>query len=154
MVAPNPKRQKLAKIKIKDCIANPGHCSVIHYSCESFYDRPNGRSPRITSIAVLDLSTDQVTSFSIHLVAERERVEFVDIPNEYDRLELEMLQEFFAHLKSYRDRKYMHWNMRDVGYGFEAIQHRFLTLGGSSDDVFVIDNTKPQSTEEMSVGAG
>jgi len=38
---------------------------VIHYSCESFYDRPNGASPRITSIAVRKLDSGQTLSFSI-----------------------------------------------------------------------------------------
>ena len=142
MTAPNPTRQKLARTKINDCISNPANCSVVHYSCESFYDRLNRRSPRITSIAVLDLGTDQITSFSIHLVAEKEQVGFADIRDQYDHLELKMLEEYFAYLKSYQDRKYVHWNMRDVGYGFEAIQHRFRALGGSSEDVFVIDNTK------------
>jgi hypothetical protein len=26
--------------------------------------------------------------------------------------------------------KYVHWNMRDVNYGFQAIEHRFRVLGG------------------------
>ena len=142
MIVPNHKRRRAAKTKIKDCVENPGAYGVIHYSCESFNDRPNGLSPRITSIAILEFATYQVTSFSIHLVAERSGIDVQHISAHYDELELRMLKEFFNHLKSYRDRRYVHWNMRDVGYGFEAIQHRFLALGGSRDDLFVLDHDK------------
>src|SRR5687767_2590058 len=37
---------------------------VIHYSCESFYDLKDGRSPRITSIAVRSPRNHQTQSFS------------------------------------------------------------------------------------------
>lgn len=30
---------------------------VLHYSCESFYDIKDGRTPRVTSIAARNLST-------------------------------------------------------------------------------------------------
>ena len=115
---------------------------MIHYSCESFEDRPDGLSPRITSIAVLDLATYQVSSFSIHLHAERSGITVAKIHENYNQLELGMLEEYFAHLNRFQDRNYLHWNMRDVGYGFQAIQHRFITLGGKKDHVYVVDNTK------------
>lgn len=35
--------------------ADAANVWVIHYSCESFYDRTDGRSPGITSIAVRKL---------------------------------------------------------------------------------------------------
>jgi hypothetical protein len=33
--------------------------------------------------------------------------------------------------------KYLHWNMRDINYGFAAIEHRYRVLGG---DPFLIDD--------------
>ena len=57
-------KKQLVKI-----INNPNDVVVIHYSCESFYDRPDGTSPRITSIAVRNLATGQTESFSIHQIA-------------------------------------------------------------------------------------
>ena len=142
MASPNPKRQKTARNTLNLIFDSPDNCSVIHYSCESFNDRPDGQSPRVTSIAVLDLASEQVTSFSIHLVAERKGVPFHNIQNNYDSLERTMLAEFFGHLKSYQDRRYLHWNMRDVGYGFKAIEHRFLKLGGCQDGLYIIENSK------------
>lgn len=142
MVAPNAKRRREARAKLNGIVDNPDTCSVIHYSCESFSDRPYGQSPRITSIAVQDFASEQVTSFSIHLVAERVGISPDSIKEGYDSLELVMLKEFFAHLRSRQDRRYLHWNMRDVGYGFKAIEHRFLKLGGDKDELFVIEDGK------------
>ena len=129
MTAPNPARQKVALKTLDDLFANATNVTVIHYSCESFYDRPEGRSPRITSIALRKLDSAQTTSFSIHQVAERRGTAFNQIDNHYNTLEKEMLTTFFEHLGSYRQAKYLHWNMRDVNYGFQAIQHRFEVLG-------------------------
>ena len=56
-------KKQLAKIS-----DNRNNVVVIHYSCESFYDRPDGTSPRITSIAVRNLATGQTESFSIHQI--------------------------------------------------------------------------------------
>lgn len=104
---------------------------MIHYSCESFYDRPNGASPRITSIAVRKLDSGQTFSFSIHQVAEEKRVPFDQIEARYDDLERQMLDAFYNHVGSYRGTRYLHWNMRDINYGFAAIEHRYRVLGGS-----------------------
>lgn len=109
---------------------------VIHYSCESFYDRGEAESPRITSIAVRNLATAQTKSFSIHQLAERDgRVSREDIGDNYDRLEKRMLEEFFNYAKNHEDCTWLHWNMRDANYGFEALEHRFKIHG---EEPFVI----------------
>jgi hypothetical protein len=104
---------------------------VIHYSCESFYDIPDGRAPRVTSIAVRNLATAQTNSFSIHKLAEQGHVPFADIPQQYDRLEQQMLAEYFDFLQKHSGYTYIHWNMRDINYGFPAIEHRYKVLGGN-----------------------
>lgn len=139
MSGPNPKAQK-TNLEIIDRLFNDSeNVWVIHYSCESFYDRPEGRSPRITSIAVRKLDSAQTQSFSIHQVAERERIPFAEIDQHYDALERRMLDLFFQHIGSHRNAKYLHWNMRDINYGFAAIEHRFRVLGG---DPFIIPDDK------------
>ena len=105
-------------------------CLVIHYSCESFYDIKDGRTPRVTSIAVRQFSSGQTSSFSIHKSAELKKVEHAKISQNYDELEKEMLSEFFDFLKTKPDYTFVHWNMRDINYGFQAIEHRFKALGG------------------------
>jgi hypothetical protein len=87
MTAPNPKRQKTGCAKLDSAFADAANVWVIHYSCESFYDRPNGASPRITSIAIRKLDSAQTRSFSIHQVAEEQRVSFDQIEAHYDALE-------------------------------------------------------------------
>jgi hypothetical protein len=111
MSPPNPKRQRQGWATLDRLVAEASNVWVIHYSCESFYERPEGRSPRITSIAVRRLDSGQTVSFSIHQVAERQRVAFAEIGNDYDVLEGCMLDDFFEHIRNYRGMKYLHWNM-------------------------------------------
>lgn len=132
-------RQKEARKKLESLFSDRSNVWVIHYSCESFYDRPNGASPRITSLAVRSLDTAQTHSFSIHQVAERLKVPFAEIETRYDELERQMLADYYSHLGSHRGMKYLHWNMRDINYGFAAIDHRFQVLGGMPVSV---DDTK------------
>jgi hypothetical protein len=136
----NPKRQNSTLKVLDKLFEDAANVWVIHYSCESFYNRTEGRSPRITSIALRKLDTAQSISFSIHQTAERNCVSFGQIEGEYDNLEKEMLTEFFEHLASRQGMKYLHWNMRDANYGFQAIEHRFKVLGENPH--VVDDNNK------------
>jgi len=72
---------------------------VIHYSCESFFERPDGSTPRVTSIAVRNLASGQTESFSIHKVAELKKVPLAQITGHYNQLEKEMLDEFAEFLQ-------------------------------------------------------
>ncbi|MFZ5780408.1 MAG: hypothetical protein ACOY4R_09450 [Pseudomonadota bacterium] len=137
MTAPNPQRQRVALKTLDQLFADAANVWVIHYSCESFYERREGRSPRITSIAVRKLDSAQTASFSIHQTAERRRTPFDQIEQHYDDLEKEMLAAFFTHLGNHRGMKYVHWNMRDANYGFQAIEHRFRVLG---EEPYVVDD--------------
>src|SRR3954449_8797099 len=114
MSAPNPKRQQKGWATLDEIFRDAANVWVIHYSCESFYDRPEGRSPRITSIAVRNLDSGQTASFSIHRIAERAQISFDKIEKKYDELERKMLDGFFEHTRNHRGTKYLHWNMRDI----------------------------------------
>ena len=67
------RRRREAKKQLIEINKNRNNVLVIHYSCESFYNRVDRTSPRITSIAVRNLSTGQTESFSIHQIAERDK---------------------------------------------------------------------------------
>ena len=123
-----------AKKQLSEAIADAHHIVAIHYSCESFYDRPDGTSPRITSIAVRNLATGQTSSFSIHQIAERCHV-LNEIEDHYNDLEKEMLTDFYDYVRGHIGYKWLHWNMRDVNYGFPAIAHRYKVLGGDPVEV-------------------
>lgn len=130
MSAPDQKRQKEARAVLGRLFADAANVWVIHYSCEGFYERTDGRSPRITSIAVRKLDSGQTISFSIHQVAELRGIALEAITAHYDALEREMLDAYSRHIGGHRGMKYLHWNMRDINYGFAAIEHRHRVLGG------------------------
>jgi hypothetical protein len=128
-------RRKKALRELAKLMSQPEHVIVTHYSCESFYDRPDGSSPRITSIAVANLESAQTNSFSIHQVAERQGYSTDEIDKHYDQLEKLMLDEFYEYVHSHARYKWLHWNMRDIHYGFQAIAHRYKVLGGQPVEI-------------------
>lgn len=125
------RRRKAARQTLYDIADNRAHTLVIHYSCESFYDIKDGRTPRVTSIAVRHFASGQTESFSIHKSAELSKIPLNEIEANYDLLEKQMLEEYFSFLKSHQNDQFIHWNMRDINYGFQAIEHRFKVLGGT-----------------------
>jgi len=131
--------RKHARDQLKKLVANAANSVVVHYSCESFFNTKDGRSPRITSIAVRNLESAQSTSFSIHQYAEISNIENVCIGANYESIEKEMLQEFFEYMRTHQGLTWVHWNMRNINYGFAALEHRCKVLGGAP---FVLDDAK------------
>jgi uncharacterized protein (DUF433 family) len=125
------KGRREAEARIAKIFADPTEALVVHYSCESFYDRDTDQTPRVTSIAVRNLASAQTESYSIHKVAEQDGTPLARIADEYDRLEKEMLTEFFSFMNQNQGLTWIHWNMRDINYGFVALEHRFKVLGGN-----------------------
>lgn len=125
------KRRKNVLAKMENLQDQAATTLVVHYSCESFYDKTDGKTPRVTSIAVRNLASGQTDSFSIHQVAEERHVKFDCISDHYDDLERQMLDRFFEFARTRQHCNWVHWNMRDVNYGFAAIEHRIRVLGGT-----------------------
>lgn len=125
-------KRRQAKKTIEKLMQQSDQVLVIHYSCESFYDRPNGSSPRITSIAVRNLDSGQTRSFSIHQMAERKSYDLNTLEEHYSQLEKLMLDEFFEFVNAHSNYNWLHWNMRDIHYGFLAIAHRYKVLSRKS----------------------
>ncbi len=142
------RKRKKAEAQVAKLSNDAEHTLVIHYSCESFYDIKDGKTPRITSIAIRGLDGEQTESFSIHKIAEREHVLPTDIPSKYDELEKEMLSEYFEYMRQHQKYTFVHWNMRDINYGFIAIEHRYQVLGG--DPYKVPDDNKFNLAKAMS----
>lgn len=128
-------KRKQAKVRLTELMSKSEQVVVIHYSCESFYDRPDGSSPRITSIAVRNLESGQTTSFSIHQVAERKGYSANVLEQHYNQLEKLMLDEFYDYVRRHSSHIWLHWNMRDINYGFPAIAHRYKVLQGEPEQV-------------------
>ncbi len=117
-----------AKEKIEFLKNNINQLIAIHYSCQNLNDFNEGYSPRITSIAVLHLGSGTMHSFSIHLIAEIKKIDRDQIENHYDELEAEMLSNFYSFVKDHQDHNWLHWNMSNINYGFETIEHRYRVL--------------------------
>lgn len=56
------RKHKEAQKTMYDIATNPSKYYVIHYSCESFYDITDGRTPRITSIAIKNCETAHIAA--------------------------------------------------------------------------------------------
>ncbi|MFY8066050.1 MAG: hypothetical protein ACOVNM_06090 [Flavobacterium sp.] len=112
---------------------------IIHYSCESFVTN-HGKTPRVTSICIRFFESAQTKSFSIHLQAQFENMDFNDLDNDdYDKLERKILKEFYEFAESHKKYNWIHWNMRNSNFGFEAISNRYKILGGKP---FTIDEDR------------
>lgn len=127
---------KYASNILKGIENKPEKYLIIHYSCESFYNL-GGKSPRIASISVRQFNNAQTNNFSIHQYSEMLNIPITD--DTYRDIEKELLTDFFAFVDKNLDKIWIHWNMRDSVFGFNAIEQRFMVLGGTPQ---AIDNDK------------
>lgn len=116
------------KEELKFLTKNINSLLVIHYSCQNLNDNNEGFSPRITSIAVLHIGSSTMHSFSIHLIAEIKKISRDDIDGHYDELEAVMLEDFYKFVQEHQDHYWIHWNMTNINFGFETIEHRYRVL--------------------------
>jgi len=108
---------------------HPDRFYIIHYSSQSLYDEGvDGLSPRITSIVVMHYATRQTVSFALHAEAEVLGISKDDVESNYDALEKALLERFYAFLRDRREKYWVHWNMRNLTYGFEHLEHRYRSL--------------------------
>ncbi|GCD76943.1 hypothetical protein JCM31826_04250 [Thermaurantimonas aggregans] len=126
-----------AKQTINSLYDNDSYCLIIHFSCENFYNTKDVKTPRVTSIAVRYLNSAQTKSFSIHKVAELNQIPIHEINQNYDQLEKEMLNEFYEFVEEHKHYKWIHWNMRNINYGFEALEQRAKIFGVKTFDIKV-----------------
>lgn len=103
--------KKILKQKTRSLEEGINHILVIHYSCESFYEVKKG-SPTVVSIAIRDYYSGQIITFSL---------------SDNDS-EISILEAYFRFLEENRDKLFVHWNMNDTVYGFEAIRNRYHQL--------------------------
>ncbi len=53
------------------------------------------------------------------------------IEEHLDELEEDMLRDFFEVARDFQASWWVHWNMRDANYGFEALENRYKVFGGT-----------------------
>jgi hypothetical protein len=128
----NVRAQKTARSKIDFIAHNWRSILFIHHSSGVTGNEAEGYSPRITSIAVTHAESGATQSFGMHLVAERRGIPRELVHLHYESLELDMLEEFNAFVAEHPSDYWVHWSMRDINFGFEAIAHRFRVVSGRS----------------------
>jgi hypothetical protein len=114
--------------ELKQLAENQNSLLVIHYSCQNLNDNNEGYSPRITSIAVFHVASQTMHSFSIHLIAEVKKIDRDDIHHHYNDLEAVMLDDFYKFVQEHQDHSWLHWNMSNINFGFETLEHRYRVL--------------------------
>jgi hypothetical protein len=134
------------KETLKKLHENENSLFIIHYSCQNLNDNNENYSPRITSIAVFHVGSSTMHSFSIHLIAEVNKIPREDIDAHYDDLEKEMLAQFFAFISENDGGFWLHWNMSNINYGFEALIHRYKVLSG-------IDGKRIQDSKKFNLSS-
>lgn len=122
---------------------------IIHYSCENLNDSVDGYSPRITSIVVKNLFSRISHSFSIHLEADISKIDKKNITKHYDTLEKAMLQNFYKFVSNHLTHYWLHWNMRNIHYGFETLEHRFKVNGAKQEDISSIPDDKRLNLSDL-----
>ena len=109
--------------------AHPERYYIVHYSSQSLYDGGvDALSPRITSIVVMHLSTRQTVSFAVHAVAEELGIQRTEVAARYDDIERALLERFYGFVRDRREKYWIHWNMRNIVFGFEHLEHRYRVL--------------------------
>lgn len=125
---------------LKNVKLHPEEYIIIHYSCQSLYDDNEGLSPRITSIVVMILCNRQTISFATHAIAEELGILRDKVIENYDLIERELLEAFYKFVTENKEKKWIHWNMNNITYGFEHIEHRYRKLTLKSAPVVLVEN--------------
>lgn len=105
---------------IKNIDKNKRDYVIIHYSCESFYDKENVSS-KISGIAIRHVDNSRTELFTPYIFAETLGYQPNEIVENYEEIEFHMLDSYFVYVKRNQDKTWIHWNMRDRNYGFSAI---------------------------------
>lgn len=64
----------------------------------------------------------------MHTIAEYLRISPENVETRYDEIERELLTQFYNFARDRREKYWVHWNMRNVVFGFEHIEHRYRVL--------------------------
>lgn len=123
-------RQTAARQRLDQLFGDQQSVCLIHYACQSLDQNEREGSPRVTAVAVSNLQSGAVTSYSIHAEAELARLAPVQILSRMDQLERTMLDKLFQRFADSPTTNFVHWNMRDEVFGFPAVALRFSVLGG------------------------
>ncbi len=138
-------RHKRSIKEIDELYDEPSKVKFIHYSAESTFKTKDDQAPRVVAIAILDYKSLTITTFSINKIAELKKIPFSKIKENYAELEKEMLDEYFDYIKSNTNNNWVCWKMKDITYGFLALEFRYRVLGG--EPIIIPEDNKYQLSD-------
>lgn len=123
--------RSIAIRNLKKLTEDPSKVLFIHYSqSKTFDDDEYGAiSPVITSIVIKSLDEQIDMQFAIHLEADKAEIPKDQIQDSYRELEMRILKSYNEFVRRASNCLWVHWDMKNIHFGFEAIKHRFEKIG-------------------------
>lgn len=146
--------RKIAVRNLKKITEDPSKVLFVHYSESSTYDDDDygNISPIITSIVIKSLDGQTDKQFAIHLEADKADIPKDQIQDSYRELELRILKLYNDFVRRHLDCFWIHWDMKNIHFGFEAIKHRYEKIFESLDDYCEIPNNKKKNLRSIIEG--
>lgn len=148
------KDRKIAVANLKKLTEDPSKVLFVHYSESNTYDDDDygNISPIITSIVIKSLDGQTDKQFAIHLEADKADIPKDQIQDSYRELELRILKLYNDFARRHLDCFWIHWDMKNIHFGFEAIKHRYEKIFESLDDYCEIPNNKKKNLRTIIEG--
>ncbi len=124
------KNRRYGRNILKEALRDPSNVLIINYSHAQYPDEDidNSISPLITAIVIRSLDDQINEHFSIHYEADKAGILKEEISNNLRELELQVLKSFNRFVIRHTDYVWVHWEMKNIHFGFPAIKHRFEKL--------------------------
>ena len=137
------KDRKIAVKNFHELVADPSQVFCIHYSqSQTFEDDYGNISPIITCIVIKSLDEAVDKQFAIHFEADKAGIPKDQIQDSYRELELRILKSFNDFVRRNKDCLWVHWDMKNIHFGFEAIKHRYEKIFENTEDFEDIPSNK------------
>lgn len=148
------KDRKIAVANLKKITEDPSKVLFVHYSGSSTYedDDYGNISPIITSIVIKSLDGQTDKQFAIHLEADKADIPKDQIQDSYRELELRILKLYNDFVRRHLECFWIHWDMKNIHFGFEAIKHRYEKIFENLDDYCEIPNNKKKNLRTIIEG--
>lgn len=146
--------RKVAVNNLKKLTEDSSKVLFIHYSESSTFDDDDygNISPIITSIVIKSLDGQIDKQFAIHLEADKADIPKDQIQDSYRELELRILKLYNDFVRRHLDCYWIHWDMKNIHFGFEAIKHRYEKIFEDLTDYCEIPNNKKKNLRTIIEG--
>jgi hypothetical protein len=147
------KRRQQAIENLKKVVEDPSKVLFIHYTQSRTYDDDyGGISPIITSIVVKSMDDQVCKHFALQFEADKAGIPKDEIQDSYRELEYRILKAFNDFVRRNTMCIWIHWDMKDINFGFEAIKHRFEKIFEGLDDYCEIPSNQKRNLRQVLEG--